>query len=115
MTDANTELSELYAAMSTLRAVRRLREDPIPDDVLQRILQAAAWAPSGGNVQPWRIPDRAISLMNSGDCHLTTWPGLRNPPLKYLSPRARRKESRGAQGTVNRREQANVVQGEPHG
>lgn len=45
----------LYDAMSTLRAVRRLREDPIPDEVLERILQAAAWAPSGGNVQPWRI------------------------------------------------------------
>lgn len=45
----------LFEAMSTLRAVRRLREDPIPDDVLERILQAAAWAPSGGNVQPWRI------------------------------------------------------------
>lgn len=45
----------LYEAISTLRSVRRLREDPIPDDVLQRILQAAAWAPSGGNVQPWRI------------------------------------------------------------
>ncbi|MEM7078091.1 MAG: nitroreductase family protein [Pseudomonadota bacterium] len=45
----------LYEAMSTLRAVRRLRPDPIPDDVLRRILQAAAWAPSGGNVQPWRI------------------------------------------------------------
>ena len=46
---------ELYEAMSTLRAVRRLRPDPLPDDVLERILQAAAWAPSGGNVQPWRV------------------------------------------------------------
>ena len=45
----------LYDAMSTLRAVRRLKPDPIPKEVLQRILQAAAWAPSGGNVQPWRI------------------------------------------------------------
>lgn len=45
----------LYDVMSTLRAVRRLRPDPIPDAVLERILQAAAWAPSGGNVQPWRI------------------------------------------------------------
>ncbi len=47
--------AELYAVMSTLRAVRRLRPEPIADDVLGRILQAAAWAPSGGNVQPWRI------------------------------------------------------------
>lgn len=45
----------LYEAMSTLRAVRRLRSDPIPRDVLERVLQAAAWAPSGGNVQPWRV------------------------------------------------------------
>jgi nitroreductase len=46
---------DLYEAMSTLRAVRRLRPDPIPDDVLERLLQAAAWAPSGGNQQPWRV------------------------------------------------------------
>ncbi len=41
--------------MSTLRAVRRLKPDPIPTDVLGRVLQAAAWAPTGGNAQPWRI------------------------------------------------------------
>ena len=35
--------------------MRKLRPDPIPDDVLDRVLQAAAWAPSGGNQQPWRI------------------------------------------------------------
>ena len=46
---------ELYEAMKTLRAVRRLRPDPIPDDVLRRVLEAATWAPSGGNVQPWRL------------------------------------------------------------
>ena len=45
----------LYEAMRTLRAVRRLRPDPIPDDVLHRVLEAATWAPSGGNRQPWRI------------------------------------------------------------
>jgi nitroreductase len=46
---------DLYEVMSTLRAVRRLRPDPIPADVLERVLQAACWAPTGGNVQPWRI------------------------------------------------------------
>jgi len=46
---------ELYEAMSTLRAVRRLRPDPIPDAVLTRVLTAATWAPTGGNRQPWRI------------------------------------------------------------
>jgi nitroreductase len=46
---------ELYEAMSTLRAVRKLRPDPIPGDVLERVLQAACWAPTGGNQQPWRV------------------------------------------------------------
>ena len=48
-------MMEIYDAMSTLRAVRRLRPDPIADDVLERILTAATWAPTGGNMQPWRI------------------------------------------------------------
>lgn len=46
---------ELYEAMSTLRAVRRLRPDPIPEDVINRVFTAATWAPSGGNQQSWRI------------------------------------------------------------
>ena len=53
----------IYATMRTLRAVRRLRPDAIPDDVLHRVLEAATWAPTGGNVQPWRIvvvKDRAL-------------------------------------------------------
>lgn len=57
----------IYEAMRTLRAVRRLRPDPIPDDVLRRVLEAATWAPTGGNRQPWRVivvkdPDRKKRL-----------------------------------------------------
>src|SRR5947208_227028 len=33
--------------------MRRLKPDPIPDEVLRRILEAAIRAPSGGNRQPW--------------------------------------------------------------
>jgi nitroreductase len=46
---------DVYAAMSTQRAVRRLRPDPVPPDVLERVLRAATWAPTGGNQQPWRV------------------------------------------------------------
>ncbi len=55
MTAEGTPPTDLYGAMSTLRAVRRLRTDPIPDDVLERVVQAACWAPTGGNTQPWRL------------------------------------------------------------
>ena len=46
---------DLYEAMSTLRAVRRLRSDPIDEAIVERVLTAATWAPTGGNTQPWRI------------------------------------------------------------
>lgn len=49
------EADVLYQLMSTQRAVRRLRADPIPDDVVHRVLQAACWAPTGGNGQQWRV------------------------------------------------------------
>ncbi len=55
ITQSAAEPSDLYQVMSTLRAVRRLRPDPIPEDVLERVLQAACWAPTGGNTQPWRV------------------------------------------------------------
>jgi len=53
--DAAETDAGLYRTMSTLRAVRRLRPDPVPDGVLRRVLQAACWAPTGGNRQPWRV------------------------------------------------------------
>lgn len=46
---------DVFEAMRTTRAVRRLRPDPIDEAVLKRVLEAATWAPSGGNRQPWRI------------------------------------------------------------
>lgn len=46
---------DLYAAASTTRAVRRLRPEPIPEEILARVLEAATWAPSGGNREPWRL------------------------------------------------------------
>jgi nitroreductase len=45
----------LYEAMCTCRAVRRLRPDPVPDAVLERLIRAATWAPTGANAQAWRV------------------------------------------------------------
>ena len=45
----------LFATMYSARALRRLKPDPIPDDVLFQVLDAAIQAPSGQNVQDWRF------------------------------------------------------------
>lgn len=46
---------DLYQALYTTRAMRRVKPDPIPDDVLARIMDAVVRAPSGGNQQKWRF------------------------------------------------------------
>jgi len=46
---------DLREALYTTRAMRRVKPDPIPLDVQERILDAAIRAPSGGNAQGWRF------------------------------------------------------------
>jgi nitroreductase len=46
---------ELHEALYTTRAMRRVRPDPIPLEVQERILDTAIRAPSGGNQQNWRF------------------------------------------------------------
>ncbi|HKY14570.1 MAG TPA: nitroreductase family protein [Microthrixaceae bacterium] len=46
---------DVYEALYTTRAMRRVKPDPIPADTQQRILDAAVRAPSGGNTQGWRF------------------------------------------------------------
>lgn len=41
----------LFDVMSTMRAMRRLKPDPVPPEMLARLVEAAAWAPSAGNIQ----------------------------------------------------------------
>jgi nitroreductase len=46
---------DIYEALYTTRAMRRLKPDPVPDDVIGRILDAGLRAPTGGNAQDWRF------------------------------------------------------------
>src|SRR5690349_15165597 len=46
---------DIYEALYTTRAMRRVKPDSIPKDVQARILDAAIRAPSGGNTQNWRF------------------------------------------------------------
>ena len=46
---------ELYDAMRTAFAARDFTGEPVPDEVLHRILEHARFAPSGGNRQGWHV------------------------------------------------------------
>jgi nitroreductase len=47
------EDAPLFDVMRTMRAMRRLKSDPVPDELLERLVEAATWAPSGSNAQAY--------------------------------------------------------------
>ncbi len=46
---------ETYESVRGLRAVRGFTDEPVPDDVLEKILEAGRWTGSSKNIQPWAI------------------------------------------------------------
>jgi nitroreductase len=46
---------ELTDALRTTGAAREFRPDPVPDELLRRVLDDARFAPSGGNRQAWHV------------------------------------------------------------
>jgi nitroreductase len=57
----------LFEAIYSARSIRRLKPDPVPEELITRILDAAIRAPSGGNAQSWafvvvRDPDKRQKL-----------------------------------------------------
>lgn len=44
---------EALEALMTRRSIRRYKKDPVPPDILQKVLEAGRWAPSASNSQPW--------------------------------------------------------------
>ena len=46
-------IMDVYEAVTSRRAVRGFKDQPVSREVLERVLSAAAWSPSGSNIQPW--------------------------------------------------------------
>jgi nitroreductase len=90
---------DVFEAMGTCRAMRRLKPDPVPDELIEQVVWAATRAPSPGNSQGWHFivvddparktpiaeavraamaervaamprPDRTTRLMLDGTAHL---------------------------------------------
>ena len=46
---------DVFNCIRTRRTVRDFKPDPVPDAIIHKILQAARWAPSSSNTQPWHF------------------------------------------------------------
>ena len=60
--------SEIDAVIAGRRSIRRYRAEPVAVDVLEDLIEAACWAPSAHNRQPWRFrPGRADEAARAED------------------------------------------------
>ncbi len=63
MNDPQLTPESILAFLKSRRSIRRYRPDPVPEAMVEQLLEAGRWAPSATNRQPWRfivIRDAAI-------------------------------------------------------
>ena len=63
---------DILGTIKSRRSIRKFSNDPVPEELIEKVLEAGRWAPSGLNNQPWRfalIRDVAIRNMFSRLTH----------------------------------------------
>ena len=48
-------MGDILDVLSSRKSIRRYKPDPVPDNLIDKILEAARWAPTGENYQPWKF------------------------------------------------------------
>jgi len=89
---------DLWEAINGRRSVRAFLDRPVERDIFERLLEAAIWAPSGGNAQTWRFvvvtePERIRSIK-------TVSPGLLGDPAAVIAVCQDLAEARERGGTL---------------
>ncbi len=90
---------DLYEALYTTRAMRRVAPDPVPDQVAAAMLDAAVRAPSGGNSQNWRflvVRDSRVR-QELGPLYRSAWEQLQGT---VYAGRRQRAEAAGDEATL---------------
>ena len=48
-------MTDILDVIVTRKSIRRFKPDPVPEEMIDKVLEAARWAPTGENYQPWRF------------------------------------------------------------
>ncbi|MGE0056642.1 MAG: nitroreductase family protein [Dehalococcoidia bacterium] len=78
----------LFDALSTQRAIRSYKHEPVPRDVLAKIIEYATKAPSGGNSQPWAfiVVDDREKIRALGDIARVQFAAMYENAMKNVQP-----------------------------
>ncbi len=92
------EYNDLLELFKKRRSIRKFKPDPVPDEYVDKIIEAARWAPSGANSQPWQfivikkkeLREKIFELHNQGQIEVRKMEALReDEDLKFnFGPRS---------------------------
>jgi nitroreductase len=76
----------MLALLKSRRSIRRYRPDPVPDEMVEQLLEAGRWAPSASNRQPWEfivVRDEAIrrQIAQHAAFYFIRWAQVTEAPL----------------------------------
>lgn len=98
-----TESPGFFSVVRMQRAYRAFTDDPVPDDVVERVLEAATFAPSAENTQPWVfiVVRGADARARIGELNRKAWEGGgREFSRPRLTPEVFAKVEAGATGGI---------------
>jgi len=93
------ERDAVYKTIYARRDIRRFRDDPIPDELLERLIRAAHHAPSVGFSQPWDL----VVVSDDGT----------KADIAAICRACHRSRPRGLQGTAEKRVRRAETRGDP--
>ena len=73
------------------RSIHKFKPDPIPDEYVDKIIEAARWAPSGANSQPWEfvivkkkeLQDKILEIFKEQHARMARMELIREPELRF--------------------------------
>src|SRR3989337_3498517 len=78
------------------RSIRKYKNEPVPDEYIDKIIEAGRWAPSGANKQPWEfiiirteeLKKRIIEILEEQFEHMRPMELTKEPELriKFRAP-----------------------------
>jgi nitroreductase len=84
--DDRVSTESMLALVRGRRSIRLYTPDPVPDDMVEQLLEAGRWAPSASNRQPWAfivVRDEAIrrEVAQHAAYHFIRWAQAQDAPL----------------------------------
>ena len=85
------EYNSLLELAKTRRSIRNLKPDPVPDELINKVIEVARWAPSGMNVQPWEfiiikkkeLRDKIVHYIEEDQERTYEMETVRKPELRF--------------------------------